>query len=777
MEKTKQDINNSQNAAAKEEIEHAISLISKNIQRSINTLSQWQEVRQQLENPEIFAYWFNVRLKKSAFEFQKYTSDLMIYNIKGQALAKLDDSSLPFTIKTNNIKSTTYRIINDKEIIYTQPVFNNNVDKEIIGHLSAQLEILPLLKSLTLFHYIEIDSLKLNNINNKQTFNTFTENIFKYELRKTKGIILLEQQMHSSLINLVIIILIPTLLLYLAIIYIVGMPMKAVERHIDTLRTNPKQAQRNEVTSYLQIRELKSVYDSLNNYHTELTQKEEHLSLTLNSIGDAVIATNGTSNIIRMNPIAEKLTGWTIKEATGKHIQEVFNIIDTHTRKRIDNPFVRTLIHGETIHLNKDITLISKNKKEYYISDSAAPIRDTENIIRGIVLVFNDISEQKLKDEQLQHSLKMDALGKLTGGIAHDFNNLLGVILGYSELLTQKLSDQPALLNYTDQIYNAGERARKLTTKLLGFSKKQSHQLSTIDINKLLISEQHMLEKTLTARIELSFDFKTTLWPVHIDDNLLQDAVLNICINAMHAMPEGGSLKITTENIHFDKIDQKHIELDAGDYVQVSISDSGTGMDSETKQKIFDPFFTTKGEKGTGLGMSQVYGFVQLSGGALHVYSELGIGTRISIYLPRHHPLENELEENSETETNLKKIPFGDESILVVDDESALLELSSQILTSHGYTVFKANSGVEALSILKQQRIDLLLTDVIMPKMNGLQLSEAVSSTYPRIKIQLISGFNDNMKSSNQEALLSNQLNKPFSSLQLLQTIRKALDS
>lgn len=477
-----------------------------------------------------------------------------------------------------------------------------------------------------------------------------------------------------------------------------------------------------------------------------------------------------------MNPVAEQLTGWTLAEASGKPIKKVFNVINAFSREQIKDPVSCTLINEEPLHLSKDIILISKDGREYHIADSAAPIRDPENSTRGIVLVFSDITEQKLKDEQLQRSLKMDALGKLTGGIAHDFNNLLGIILGYSELLTIKFSNQSEQLDYVNRIHDAGERARKLTTKLLSFSRKQVHDRSATDINELISAEQHMLEKTLTARIELNLNLSKDLWLTHIDKNLFQDAILNICINAMHAIPDEGSLSIGTENVHFDDIDQKLTELKTGDYIQISIADTGVGMDNETRKKIFDPFYTTKGDKGTGLGLSQVYGFVQISGGSIHIYSEVGIGTRLSIYLPRHQPDNEENNKKNDSSIDIKKSPSGIESILIVDDEESLLELSSQILSIHGYTIHQANNGEDALTILKQHHIDLLLSDVIMPKMNGLQLAKEARKIKPDIKIQLVSGFSNNIKSKDQDHLLLNQLNKPFSSLQLLQKVRETLD-
>jgi PAS domain S-box-containing protein len=250
-----------------------------------------------------------------------------------------------------------------------------------------------------------------------------------------------------------------------------------------------------------------------------------------------------------MNPVAEQLTGWSFADAEGKPVKLVFNILDASSRKNIDDPFDTVIDTGQIVHLSENTVLVSKDETEYLISDSAAPIRDSSGNIRGMVLVFNDITERKTKDEQLLQSQKMDALGKLTGGIAHDFNNLLGVILGYSELLTPLLKDQSRPLRYAEQIHAAGERARKLTAKLLAFSRKETPEAAVTDVNQLIVSEQHMLEKTLTARVELKLQLEDNLWPVYLDQGQLRDTILNISINAMHAMPNGGRLTISTKII------------------------------------------------------------------------------------------------------------------------------------------------------------------------------------------------------------------------------------
>ena len=777
LDNTRYRIEVSQKQSSLNELQNAITITLDNIRQSTDNLSQWQEVRQQIDNPDIFAYWYNVRFKKFAFDLHRYTQELMIYDVNGKALAKLDDNTLPYTINNENIDGFCFRIINGTDIISISPVYRGEKNKSIIGYLGTRIQLLPLLKSLSVFQYIELDTLLLDKGDKPLFINSLQAENFTYDLRKAEGILVLEAQMRESILGLLLLIVIPTMILLIVLIFLVGIPIKEVDNYINRLRTAPEIINDKTYRSIFQIKELKSVYDSLIKYHTELSQKEEHISLTLNSIGDAVITTDAENRVVRMNPVAEQLTGWSFAEAEGEPVNQIFNLIDVFSRNRIDGPFEKVINTGKIVHISEDSILISKQGAEYHISDSAAPIRDEAGKIRGIVLVFNDITQRKLKDEQLQQSQKMDALGKLTGGIAHDFNNLLGVILGYSELLASLLDGQPKSLRYAKQIHGAGERARKLTAKLLAFARKETPEATLTDVNQLILSEQHMLAKTLTARIELKLQLDDDVWPVHIDQSQLRDAILNMSINAMHAMPDGGTLTLSTKNIVADEFARRHIDLDAGDYLQLSITDTGTGMDKYTCRKIFDPFFTTKGDEGTGLGMSQVYGLVQQSHGAIHASSEPGSGTRITIYLPRYQAFDSEAEDEPEPGLHNGVIPQGNETILVVDDETALLELSCQILEDHGYRILPASSGSEALDILEKHAVDLLLSDVIMPKMNGYQLAEIVAEKYPQIKIQMVSGFNDdrNIELEN-DYLHKRQLHKPFSSAEMLNRVRQALD-
>jgi len=767
--KNKEIILESKTNSANDELQQAINLTLLSIKKSSNTLSNWQEVKQQISNPDVFDYWHSIRFKKYSFDLKKYTKEFIIYDIKGTALSKTN-GNLPQQIDIKNIKDFTFKVINDKEIISIEPIHE---DTGVIGYTSTRIDLVSILEKTIHFQYISPETLSIN-INHNNFINTLDISDFNYKLHESKNLATLEKQISNTLIELVIFIILPIIILFIVIIYLITKSIEEVAIYIDKLRGSPTQNSK-KYTSQTKVKEIKKIYDSLKNYHNDLTKNEEYLSLTLNSIGDAVITTDDKYKIIHMNPVSVSLTGWSFNEAKNRNINEILEFIDANTREPLINIFDKVIEHGKVVHIDNNTLLISKNKNEYHISDSAAPILDGEGNIRGLVIVFNDITEQKIKDEQLQQSQKMDALGNLTGGIAHDYNNMLGIILGYADLLYDSTKDNLKSHKYVKEIIKAGERSRKLTSKLLTFSRKATHELAVTNINEIIKSEKDMLEKLLTVRINLTLDLEQDLWPVYLDSSQLQDSILNICINAMHAMPNGGKLNIRTQNIHFDSIDTSQLKLKPGDYIQISITDTGTGMSNETCRKIFEPFFSTKGDKGTGLGLSQVYGYINQSGGTVHVYSESDVGTKISLYIPRH------IQSNSK---HIDKEPIqsidnfqGNETILVVDDELSLLELTCQILSSYGYKTLQENCAKKALKTLENKHVDLLITDIIMPEMDGYELSIIALEKYPDLKIQLISGFNEEPdKSIMNSNLYKQQLSKPYSKYELLSSIRSLLD-
>ncbi len=761
-----------------------------------------------------------------------------------------------------------------------------------------------------------------------------------------------------------------------------------------------------------------------------LEQREQNLAITLNSIGDAVITTDVEGCVTRMNPVAEQLTGWLLTEAKGLSLKTIFPIIDASTREPIANPVDKVISTGETVYLSNHTTLIAKDRTEYQIADSAAPIRDTHNNIMGMVLVFNDVTEKyrireqlnsslqrlslhwkdtplgmiewntdfefldlnpaaeqmfgfskaeiqgqhitknilpesaraavdivwadllantggrrslnenitkdghtilcewyntplineegkvigvsslimditeqerlknqeqqnkvqlqevlnsmltmvatllpdgtisfintppltilgltekdvinnklwngpwfsysktiqlmiendcrcaaagetinreveiavlngqlwidfsvhpvfdeqgnvkslvaegrdasrrKLAEEHVVRSQKMEALSKIVGGVAHDYNNMLGVITGYTGLLKRKCQDVEGTDKFISEIMHATDRGKKLTKKMLNFSRPESSHAESCNMNQALESFHDILAKALTPVIKLSFDLNKENWSVWLDVGELEDAILNMAINAKYAMPEGGSLTITTHNLHLAEKEAKYLNLAPNDYIKLTVADTGTGIDEAIRDKIFDPFFSTKGEAGNGLGLSQVFGFMERAGGAINIYSQVGVGTQFSLYFPRYYQNNEDIQKRRGTKVELQLL--GHETILVVDDEPALRELARQILLDAGYKVLTASDGKEALDILPTQAIDLVLSDVIMPNMDGYQMAQKILESYPKIKIQLTSGFSGERHNilKNSE-LKENMLYKPYDSYELLTRIRLLLD-
>ena len=404
---------------------------------------------------------------------------------------------------------------------------------------------------------------------------------------------------------------------------------------------------------------------------------------------------------------------------------------------------------------------------------SFVPIEDVENNVLRLMGWTQDITLAKQHAEQLQRSQKMDALGKLTGGISHDFNNLLGIILGYTELLEESLADQPKLASFAQEIQKAGVRGAKLTKRLLGFSQYSHTDAQTLDINVLLRDMQYMLQQTLTARVVLQLSLFEPLWLTELDKSALEDAIVNISINAMHAIEGPGRLIVETENVCLNMAAAHSLNLAPGDYVKLSMTDTGCGMDAETLDKVFDPFFSTKGDMGTGLGLSQVHSFVERSGGSVDVSSETGKGACFMLYFARGH--ERVVETYSAGNNEMAAFQ-GSETILVVDDELDLMMLTARLLERCGYRVFCASSGIVALELLKREQIDLMLSDVIMPEMDGFELAVIVGKLYPKLKIQLASGYTDSPQSQNIGDLMGDDLlHKPYHSHLLYKRMRELL--
>lgn len=503
---------------------------------------------------------------------------------------------------------------------------------------------------------------------------------------------------------------------------------------------------------------------------------EDDLRSILDGMVDGVITINDKGEIISFNKSAETIFGYSHKEVIGRNVNILMPKPDSKQHDQYLKQHVTTGI-AHIIGIGRDVIAKRKNGEHFpmrlSVVESPSKIRGERWFIGSCL----DITLYKEQEEQLRRSLKMDALGKLIGGVAHDYNNMLGVILGYSEIIEGEYKNDPELQKYISQIKHAGERGRDLTNSLLSFSRKRSTIKEIVLVNDVLNDNQQMISKILTAQIKLEKQLDDELWIVNVDKGSLEDVILNMSINAMHAMPEGGELKFITSNIQLNSIDAQVLNIKPGDYIKFLVSDTGTGMSKDIVQHIFEPFFTTKDEQGTGLGLSQVYNFVEKEKGTIRVYSEPGKGTAFSIFLPRYQILSNDTDENEQHELADSRKYTGSGKILIVDDEPSIRELSQMILTTHGYEVFLAKDGKQALSIIKNENINLVLTDVIMPDMDGYELAHIIHYKYPDIRIQLCSGFADaHGLTVTNENLFNNMLHKPFSSKELLQRVKVLLE-
>ena len=401
----------------------------------------------------------------------------------------------------------------------------------------------------------------------------------------------------------------------------------------------------------------------------------------------------------------------------------------------------------------------------------------------GVVfeIFAEDVTERRVLEQQLRQSQKMEAVGRLAGGIAHDFNNLLMVISGYSEFLLERLGGEPHLRGPAQEIASASERASSLTRQLLAFSRKQMLAPRIINLNDIATENLKMLTRMIGEDIDLVMTPGKSLWAVRADAGQIEQVIMNLAVNARDAMPSGGKLTMETSNITLDEeYARVHAPLHAGDYVMVSISDTGAGMDTETQSHIFEPFFTTKGTKGTGLGLSTVYGIVKQSGGYIWVYSEVGRGTTFKIYLPRVPSIEEPVMQTVAAPAQFQKVEPGTETILLVEDEANLRYLARQYLEKQGYRVIEAADGAVAMQIAVAHEgvIHLLLTDVIMPGMNGRELAQRISEIRPNVKVLYMSGYTENV--IGQDGTLDagvRLLQKPFNLRDLKSKVREVLDA
>ncbi len=655
-------------------------------------------------------------------------------------------------------------------------------------------------------------------------------------------------------------------------------------------------------------------------------KSEENLRITLESIGDGVIATDVHGNITKINKVAETLTGWKRTECLGQPLKKVFCIINATTGREIESPVSKVLETGDVVDLANHTVLISKDGKKRSISDSGAPIfNDVGNIV-GVVLVFRDVTEKELyekvtkeneermkmffsstrdgiycidfdeavpikdrskdevinkirdsghmlfankrvanligfnsekeiightlpevafsdealkrqklllealadndftscnvettatsidgvqkninykvtgvvddgyllkvwavmedvtelkkAEEQFHQAQKMDVIGRLAGGVAHDFNNMLAGILGHAELLDMKTDEESPLKRHVRPIIEASTRAADLTNKLLAFSRKGKTVSATLDMHETITSAMGLLERSFDKKIAIDTKFHAENSKIVGDPTLLQNALLNLALNARDAMPTGGVLSFSTSNIFItNEAEASAYSLSKGEYLEINVSDSGCGMSKEVISKIFEPFFTTKPVgKGTGLGLSAVYGTIKEHKGAINVYSEAGSGTLFKIYLP----VEASKSKDTTLVANENNLVSGEGLVFVIDDEEIIREMAKAILSSLGYKVLSAADADEAIRIFKKykEEISLVILDMVMPKKSGKEIFEMLKEIKPDVNVLISSGFS---KKDNIDEMIKDGargfIQKPYRQASLSQAIAEVLVS
>jgi len=508
---------------------------------------------------------------------------------------------------------------------------------------------------------------------------------------------------------------------------------------------------------------------------TERKRADEERGRLITAIeqsAEVVIITNTKGEIEYVNPSFTRITGHRREDVIGlnANVQGSGKQDQAYYQQMWATILRGDIWHGEIVNRRKDGTLYTEEM-------NIAPVRDAQGAITHFIANKRDVTERKRIEDQFRQAQKMEAVGRLAGGIAHDFNNLLTVINGYSEMGLEQLTADDPLRHSLEQIHKAGERAVSLTRQLLAFSRQQTLAPRVLDLNAVVAGVETMLRRLVGEDIELTTVRDGALGHVKADPGQIEQVLMNLSVNARDAMPGAGKLSIETANVDFDDTHAKrHVAITPGRYVMLAVSDTGIGMDAETQSHIFEPFFTTKAkDKGTGLGLAMVYGFVKQAGGHIWVYSEPGQGTTVKIYLPR---VADAVEPLPSVRTPVRTAA-GSETVLLVEDDEAVRALASGILQQCGYKVLESTSPEDALQICErhEETIHLLLTDVVMPRISGPKTAQRMGALRPGMKVLYISGYTDD--SAVRAGVVEGDaafLQKPFTGTSLARAVREVLD-
>ncbi len=537
------------------------------------------------------------------------------------------------------------------------------------------------------------------------------------------------------------------------------------------------------------IRELTRLVTDLNNSNLNLTAEiteriqaekalaaeKERLAVTLRSIGDGVITSDTEGRVVLVNKVAEMLTGWTQAEAIGKPFAEVFRIINHKTRQACVNPVEKVLATGQVVGLANHTVLIGKDGTERNIADSGAPIHDWESRTIGVVLVFRDVTDEERMETELRKIKKLESIGVLAGGIAHDFNNILAAILGNIDLAMNFIDPQEQTYKLLDSAEKATLRAKDLTQQLLTFSKGGEPVKKLAAITEIISESSKFVLRGSNVRCE--YHFSEDLWPVEVDPGQISQVIQNIIINADHAMPEGGIIKIRCENTPFKEVLRLAPEL-TSPCIKITINDQGIGIQPDHLEKIFDPYFSTK-TKGSGLGMAITHSIINKHHGHIAVTSMVGNGSSFTILLPAAENISRTASPHNDTTLSPEENPLR---ILVMDDEEMLLDMSSQMLASLGHEATIAKDGKEAIELYRQafaqgRAFDLTIMDLTIPGgMGGKEAVKEILAINNQAKLVASSGYsNDPVMANPKEYGFTEAITKPYRRKDLTATIAATL--
>jgi PAS domain S-box-containing protein len=513
--------------------------------------------------------------------------------------------------------------------------------------------------------------------------------------------------------------------------------------------------------------------EALQQRQREVGALNRRLTTLIDSSPAAITSVDRQGRVTMWNPAAERIFGFTGADLLGAPPPTV----PEDRRAEYEAVLARALAGEAT-----EAMMTARRRKDgqiIQISLSAAPLRGAGDEIEGVTFAIIDITEIRSLETQLRQAQKMEAIGHLTGGMAHDFNNLLTVIIGNAEILSDALDARPDLRELAEAVLGAAQRGADLNNRLLAFARRQTLEPKIVDLGALLAGMEGMLRRMLHEDIDIAIRRAPDLWPVHADPSQLESAVLNLCINARDAMSDGGMLTVEALNVRFEAHDvESSLDITPGAYVMVAVSDTGEGIAPENLARVFDPFFTTKEVgKGSGLGLSMVHGFVSQSQGHVRIYSEVGHGTTVRMYLPC---ADNVADTGDEAATASLARSSGSETILVVEDDEPVRRHAVTQLEALGYRVIAAADGPSALAILRQRDdIDLLFTDVIMPGgMNGRQLADAAVGLRPTLKVLYTSGYAEDAITHQGRLQPGAQLlAKPYRRADLARKVQAALSS